>query len=105
MSTFKQLLSLGTHQNKKMKILAVFLLSISLAAQQTPSGPAGNEAQANQQKARAILQQAIQALGGQPYPNVQDFKKEGREDSSNHGQSKRKEGLNFGRWCCQNKER
>ena len=88
-----------------MKILAVFVLAISLAAQQTPSGPASSEAQANQQKARAILEQAIQALGGQAYLHVQDFKEEGRAGSFYHGQSSGRESLYFRTWLWPDKER
>jgi hypothetical protein len=42
--------------------------------------------QANAQKAKAILDQTIQALGGQAYLNVSDMKLEGRGYSFHHGQ-------------------
>ncbi len=42
--------------------------------------------QANSQKARQVLDQAIQALGGQAYLNIADMKSEGRGYSFHHGQ-------------------
>lgn len=42
--------------------------------------------QANAQKARQIIDQAIQALGGQAYLNVTDMKLEGRGYSFHHGE-------------------
>src|SRR5258706_747210 len=45
----------------------------------------GND-QENSRKARALLDQAIQALGGQAYFNVHDLQQEGRTYSFHHGQ-------------------
>ena len=42
--------------------------------------------QANTQKAKQIIDQAIQALGGQAYLNVADMKMEGRVYSFHHGE-------------------
>jgi hypothetical protein len=42
--------------------------------------------QESARKARAILDQAIQALGGQAYVNVQDMTQEGRSYSFHHGE-------------------
>jgi hypothetical protein len=42
--------------------------------------------QANSQKAKQIIDQAIQALGGQAYLNITDIKLEGRGYSFHHGQ-------------------
>lgn len=42
--------------------------------------------QENVRKARAILDQAIQALGGQAYLNVQDMTQEGRSYTFHHGE-------------------
>jgi len=80
--------------------LCGFVLCLAgLAAAQSPtpqpnSGtaiPESTAAQINQsanaQKARAILQQAIQALGGPAYLNVQDFEQEGRTYTYNRGES------------------
>src|ERR1043166_7365835 len=88
--TVVQLLSFHRHLMDKMKFCAALFtlfLSLTLAAQQPQSSP-GNEAQANQQKARNILDRAIQAMGGQAYLNVDDLKEEGRTDSFYHGQSR-----------------
>lgn len=41
---------------------------------------------ANVRKARALIDQAIQALGGQAYLNVHDMEQEGRTYSFHHGQ-------------------
>jgi hypothetical protein len=45
----------------------------------------GND-QENSRKARALLDQAIQALGGQAYFNLHDLQQEGRTYSFHHGQ-------------------
>src|SRR6266404_5864266 len=42
--------------------------------------------QENSRKARALLDQAIQALGGQAYFNIHDLQQEGRTYSFHHGQ-------------------
>jgi hypothetical protein len=42
--------------------------------------------QANAQKAKAVLDQVIQALGGEAYLNISDMKFEGRGYSFHHGQ-------------------
>src|SRR5690349_13699664 len=57
-----------------MGLLAVLALWIAGSAQQTSS----TAAQTNQQKARAVLDRAIQALGGQSYLTLQDAETEGR---------------------------
>lgn len=91
----------------KMKFCAALfslLLSLTLAAQQPQSNP-GNEAQANQQKARNILDQAIQTMGGQAYLNVDDLKEEGRTGSFYHGQSRGVDTLYFRTWLWPDKER
>ena len=70
-----------------MKFLAIFLVAISLTAQQTPSTSADNQAQANQQKAQAILDKMIETLGGQAYLTLQDSQIEGRTGRFYHGTS------------------
>jgi hypothetical protein len=57
-----------------MKFIAIFLLCTGLAAQQAfaPAPAQSNDAQANQKKARAFLDQMVQALGGQNYLTLQD---------------------------------
>lgn len=64
-----------------MRIFAViFLLVAGVAGQKTlPQSPnVGQEAQSNEQKARAVLKQMVDALGGEAYLNLQDSYSEGR---------------------------
>jgi hypothetical protein len=63
----------------------------STASASVTSSPASPSAaiptdQENVRKARAILDQAIQALGGQAYLNAQDMTQEGRSYSFHHGE-------------------
>jgi hypothetical protein len=64
-----------------MRIVALICLCVvSLYGQQdTSAKPA--ETQTNQQKARAMVDQMIQALGGQAYLSAQDYYAEGRSGS------------------------
>ena len=55
-------------------------------SQSAPSPPIVSTDQENVRKARAILDQAIQALGGQAYLNLQDMTTEGRGYSFHHGE-------------------
>jgi hypothetical protein len=70
-------------------LLLACLFAAVGAAQQTASvQPSGSgEAQANQQKARAVLDRMIQALGGQAYMSLQDYQMEGRSGRFYHGSS------------------
>jgi len=52
------------------------------AAASTPSIPVDQE---NARKAKALLDQAIQALGGQAYLNIRDMEQAGRTYSFHHG--------------------
>lgn len=54
-------------------------------------------AQQNAQQAKAVLNQAIQALGGSAYLNVKDISQEGRSYSFYHGQPN-SEGVQFWRF-------
>src|ERR1700690_4219740 len=73
-----------------MKFLLSFLLLVAVAvAQATP--PAESAAsipidQQNAHKARALLDQMIQALGGQAYVNIRELAQEGRTYSFYHGE-------------------
>lgn len=70
--------------------LVVFLLAASLVGQiEAPStSPGGIPVdQANVEKARRLVNQAIAALGGQAYLNVQDISQEGRGYTFHHGES------------------
>ena len=53
-------------------------------ASQPISADRGNDLE-NSRKARALLDQAIQALGGQPYLSIHDIEQEGRTYSFYHG--------------------
>jgi hypothetical protein len=73
-------------------VLTILLLTALVFAQDTPASPADPPAQAiptdqeNSRKARAILDQGIQALGGNAYLNIQDMTQEGRAYSFHHGE-------------------
>ena len=75
-----------------MRYLALILLLASCGLAQTASPPANGPSpaipadQANAHKARAILDQSIQALGGPAYLNIQDISQEGRTYSFHLGQ-------------------
>jgi hypothetical protein len=88
-----------------MKITALVCLFLaSLYGQQNPvSNPAGG-AQSNQQKARAVIDQMIQALGGQAYLTAQDYYAEGRSGSF-HDESLVGSGLYFRYWKWPDKDR
>lgn len=67
------------------RILTMCCLCMGLAALQTPSSD--NSGQANQQKARAVLDQMIQTLGGQAYLTLQDSESTGRSGRFYHERS------------------
>ncbi len=80
-----------------MKYVLIFLLlTAALApAQDAPAAPSENSPppaqsipvdQENARKARALLDQAIEALGGQAYLHIQDTSQEGRGYSFHHGE-------------------
>jgi hypothetical protein len=88
-----------------MKILAVVCLCLaSLYGQENPSSKPAGEAQSNQQKARAVVDQMIQALGGQAYLTAQDYYAEGRSGSF-HNESLVGSGLYFRYWKWPDKDR
>jgi len=75
-------------------LIALFLTALSLAQQSSPaasSGPPSSQAipvdQANAQKAKAVLDQAIKALGGDAYLHWTDVTQEGRRYSFHHGEA------------------
>jgi hypothetical protein len=70
-----------------MTILITFLLWASLGMQQGPPVKSGGEAAANQQRARALIDQMINTLGGQSYLTLQDSHIEGRTGRFYHGTS------------------
>ncbi len=74
-------------------VLAACVLRVLYAAAQEPQAPASSAAasksippdQENAHKAREVLEQAIQALGGQAYLSVHDMQEQGRTYSFYHG--------------------
>jgi hypothetical protein len=89
-----------------MRILLVVCLCVaSLYGQQTPSGtqPVVTEL-SNQKKARAVIDQMIEALGGQAYLTVQDFYAEGRSGSF-HNETLQGYGLYYRFWKWPDQER
>lgn len=88
-----------------MRILAVVCLCVaSLYGQQNPAAPPAVTEQSNQQKARAVIAQMIQALGGQTYLTVQDSYAEGRSGSF-HNETLEGYGLYYRFWKWPDKER
>jgi len=68
----------------KHVFLAFLLAGISLAqANPTPAIPTDQE---NANKARALIKEMIEALGGQAYLDIQDISQEGRTYAFHHGQ-------------------
>ncbi len=87
-----------------MRIVAVICLWVaSLYGQQTPSAKPA-ETQTNQQKARTLVDQMIQALGGQAYLNAQDYYAEGRSGSF-HNESLQGTSLFYRFWKWPDKDR
>jgi len=71
-----------------MKMCLVLIIAASMAAQKT-SAPTTNTASAetNQKRARAFLDEMVQALGGDNYLKVQDSRFEGRMGRFSHERS------------------
>jgi len=72
--------------------------------QQAPATKPAGEAQSNQQKARTLVDQMIQALGGQAYLTAQDYYAEGRSGSF-HNESLVGSGLFYRFWKWPDKDR
>ncbi len=73
-----------------MKLVLPILLLAAMAVAQTDSAPPSQSIpvdQENAKKARAVLDQTIQALGGSAYLNIQDITQEGRTYSFYHGRA------------------
>ncbi len=72
---------------KRMKRFLSILLFAAVAAAQTDPGAASIPVdQQNAAKARALIDQAIEALGGNAYLNIADMTQEGRSYSFHHGE-------------------
>src|SRR6516162_784013 len=88
-----------------MKILALLLVCLaSVAGQETPAQKPAAAEQTNQQKARHLVDQMIEALGGQAYLNVQDSYAEGRLGNF-HNETLTAWGLYYRYWKWPDKER
>jgi hypothetical protein len=71
-----------------MKLFLSILVLAAMAVAQSDSAPPSQSIpvdQENAKKARAVLDQAIQALGGSAYLNIQEISQEGRTYSFYHG--------------------
>jgi len=70
------------------RLLSILLFTVAAAAQTNPSAapPAIPIDQQNAAKARALIDQAIDALGGNAYLNIEDITQEGRGYSFHHGE-------------------
>ena len=93
-------ISLASNILKRMRyVLTIFLLTTLALAQNagnaaSPQVTTGKDSpaqgipidQENSHKAHAIVDQAIQALGGEAYMNVQDLSQEGRSYSFHRGE-------------------
>jgi hypothetical protein len=88
----RQLQWLGVRLTKlgMKSFLLLFLLTVSMVGQtDAPSASANGIPidKANALQARALIDAAIQALGGQAYLSVQDISQEGRSYTFHHGES------------------
>ncbi|HSK42378.1 MAG TPA: hypothetical protein VLA83_00670 [Candidatus Binatia bacterium] len=87
-----------------MRIVALICLCVAgLYGQQAPSTKPA-ETQTNQQKARALIDQMIQALGGEAYLTAQDYYAEGRSGSF-HNETLVSWGLYYRFWKWPDKDR
>src|SRR6266478_7132226 len=71
-----------------LSLILLLAVSIPAALSQTELAPPSQSVpvdQENARKARAVLDQTIQALGGSAYLNIQDMSQEGRNYSFYHG--------------------
>src|ERR1700760_329353 len=88
-----------------MRIFAVVCLCLAgLYGQQSPSAPPAVTEQSNQQKARKVIDQMIEALGGQAYMTIQDYYAEGR-GGSYHNETLAGTSLYYRFWKWPNIER
>jgi hypothetical protein len=89
-----------------MKLLfSILLFAAVAAAQANPTAPAIPVDQQNANKARALIDQAIEALGGNAYLNIEDMTQEGRSYSFHHGEPSGAGGLFWRMYRFPDKER
>jgi hypothetical protein len=87
-----------------MRIVALICLCVASLYGQQDTTANHATAQTNQQKARALVDQKIQALGGQAYLTVQDYYAEGRSGSY-HNESLQGTSLFYRFWKWPDKDR
>ncbi|HYL91874.1 MAG TPA: hypothetical protein VEW69_01825 [Alphaproteobacteria bacterium] len=68
-----------------VRVLVLALLCLTALNGQQTAAPKVSEAQSNQQKARAVLDKMIQAMGGQAYLTADDYQSSGRYGRFYHG--------------------
>jgi hypothetical protein len=85
-------------------IVFICLCAAGFYGQQGPPAKPAADAQTNQQKARTLVDQMVQALGGQAYLTVQDYYSEGRSGSF-HNESLVGSGLFYRFWKWPDKDR
>jgi hypothetical protein len=92
---------------QRMKhFLPILLFALAAIAQTTPpTAPAIPIDQQNANKARALIDQAIEALGGNAYLNIEDMTQEGRGYSFHHGEPSGAGGLFWRFYRFPDKER
>jgi len=89
-----------------MKYLVILLLGATLAfGQAHPAAPANAIGQENAAKALALIDQAIEALGGNAYLNIEDMTQEGRTYGFHHGEPTGAGGLYWRMYRFPDKER
>src|SRR5688572_29876742 len=74
---------------KPMRLIAcLLLLTATVVAQGAPAAAPDNPQEANAKRARALLAQTLEALGGQAYLSVVDMRQEGRSYGFSKGQAR-----------------
>ena len=82
--------SVGSHASSRVHAAAAQTSpqsSSQTSSESTSSAPATPVDQENARKAKAILQQGIEALGGQTYLTIRDREQQGKSYTLHHGQS------------------
>lgn len=88
-----------------MRILVIFLLAGTMLAQAGAPAPTQSSPDAGAQKARQVLDQMVQAHGGQAWLTYQDFEQEGRTYSFYHGEPNSQGILYWRFWKFPDKDR
>jgi hypothetical protein len=89
----------------KHYFLILLLAAITVAQTNPPAAPAIPIDQQNAAKARALIDQAIEALGGNAYLNIEDMTQQGRSYGFHHGEPSGAGGLFWRFYRFPDKER